>query len=76
LENAVKSHNERANKASGGELIALPFDQTDKASIQEAVKEVSKREKFINLLVNNAGIGGPKADVHVEVWLVFTNHLC
>jgi NAD(P)-dependent dehydrogenase (short-subunit alcohol dehydrogenase family) len=66
LENAIKSHNEEAKKASGGELIALPFDETDKASIQEAVKEVSKREKYINLLVNNAGIVGPKADIQVE----------
>lgn len=44
--------------ASGGSIIALPMDVTDKASIKSAVAEISSKEKCVNLLVNNAGVSG------------------
>lgn len=44
--------------ASGGSIVAVPMDVTDKASIAEGVKEIGGREKFLNLLVNNAGLSG------------------
>ena len=39
-----------------GELIPLTLDATDKASIQKLVAELEKREKHVDVLVNNAGI--------------------
>ncbi len=44
-----------------GEIIPVKCDVTKKESIMEAVNQISKKEKYINILVNNAGIGGPKA---------------
>ena len=43
---------------SGGSIVALPMDVTSKDSIKNAVEEVSSKEKFVNLLVNNAGVSG------------------
>ena len=40
---------------SGGSITAVQMDVTDKDSIKEFVKTVSEKEKFVNLLVNNAG---------------------
>lgn len=36
---------------SGGSIIALQMDVTEKESIQAGVDEISKKEKFVNLLV-------------------------
>jgi NAD(P)-dependent dehydrogenase (short-subunit alcohol dehydrogenase family) len=44
--------------ASGGSIVALPMDVTKKDSIAAAVREISTKEKFVNLLVNNAGVSG------------------
>jgi len=41
---------------SGGSIIALQMDVTDKESIQAGVDAISKKEKFVNFLVNNAGV--------------------
>jgi NAD(P)-dependent dehydrogenase (short-subunit alcohol dehydrogenase family) len=43
---------------SGGSIIALPMDITDKATIRKGVDFISQREKCVNLLVNNAGVSG------------------
>jgi NAD(P)-dependent dehydrogenase (short-subunit alcohol dehydrogenase family) len=41
---------------SGGSIIALQMDVTDKESIQAGVDAIAKKEKFVNFLVNNAGV--------------------
>ena len=41
---------------SGGSIIAIQSDVTTKQSIQDLVKTISQKEKFVNLLVNNAGV--------------------
>ncbi|KAI0737735.1 NAD-P-binding protein [Daedaleopsis nitida] len=39
-----------------GQLIPMPADITNKASIDGLVKEIYKKEKHVDVLVNNAGI--------------------
>ena len=46
---------EMQDSASGGSITAIQMDVTEKKSIQEFVKTISEKEKFINLVVNNAG---------------------
>ena len=41
---------------SGGSIIALQMDVTDKESIQAGVDAIAKKEKYVNFLVNNAGV--------------------
>jgi len=56
---------------SGGSIIALPMDVTNKDSIRSGVDSITSKETHINLLVNNAGVSGmdygpsgmPKGDV-------------
>jgi NAD(P)-dependent dehydrogenase (short-subunit alcohol dehydrogenase family) len=54
LENAASKHG--ANLSSGGQLIPLVADVTDKDSIKQLVKQVEEKEKCLCILVNNAGI--------------------
>ncbi|KAI9887614.1 MAG: hypothetical protein M1823_000598 [Watsoniomyces obsoletus] len=59
LENAAKTH----TPAEGGSIIPVgPCDVTKKEDIQKLVDEISQKEKHVDLLINNAGISGPKAD--------------
>lgn len=55
---------EMQDTESGGSIIALQMDCNDKESISSGVREISSKEKFLNLLVNNAGVTsvnyGPK----------------
>lgn len=61
LENAAQSHN--PNWQEGGAIIPLgPCDVTKKEDLDKVVKELQSKEKYINLLVCNAGIPGPKAE--------------
>lgn len=63
LENAAKSH----NPEDGGQIIpAGPCDVTKKDQIESLVKEISKKEKHIDLLVAAAGVPGPKAEPDIE----------
>jgi len=63
LENAAKTH----RPASGGEIIPIgPCDVTKKEDLERIVAEISKKEKYINLLITNAGISGPKAEPNSE----------
>jgi NAD(P)-dependent dehydrogenase (short-subunit alcohol dehydrogenase family) len=73
LKNAAKTH----SPSQGGEIIPLvplipiaemlinlragPCDVTKKQDLENLVSEISKKEKYINLLITNAGISGPKA---------------
>lgn len=47
---------EMTDAESGGAIIGLQMDCTNKQSIEAGVKEISSKEKFVNLLVNNAGV--------------------
>ena len=59
LDTAVKSH----NPTDGGQIIALsPCDVTKKADLEKMYEELSKKEKYINLLIAAAGISGEKAE--------------
>jgi NAD(P)-dependent dehydrogenase (short-subunit alcohol dehydrogenase family) len=57
LEQAAKSHDPK----NGGSIIPLgPCDVTKKDDLARTVKDLKEKEKYINLLVCNAGVGGPK----------------
>ncbi|EON95796.1 putative short chain dehydrogenase reductase family protein [Phaeoacremonium minimum UCRPA7] len=59
LENAAKSH----EPSHGGQIIPVgPCDVRKKDDLEKLVKEIQSKEKFINLLVCNAGVAGPKAE--------------
>lgn len=62
---------------NGGEALALHCDVTDSKSIAETVAAVVARWKRIDVLVNNAGVGGstPLSDASDALWdaIVATN---
>ncbi|KAI1415781.1 NAD(P)-binding protein [Hypoxylon sp. FL1857] len=60
LENAAKNH--QPTKGNGQIIPIGPCDVTSKDDLEKLVSELSKKEKYINLLVCNAGISGPKAE--------------
>jgi NAD(P)-dependent dehydrogenase (short-subunit alcohol dehydrogenase family) len=63
LETAAKTH----NPTSGGQIIPLgPCDVTKKDDLERMYKELSSKEKYINLLVASAGISGEKAEPDQE----------
>jgi len=63
LENAAETH----SPAQGGEIIPVgPCDVTKKKDLENLVAQISKKEKYINLLITNAGISGPKAEPDSE----------
>ncbi len=43
-------------KQSGGSAFLAPFDVSDSAAVQQAVKEITASQDSIDILVNNAGI--------------------
>lgn len=67
LENAAKHH--APESSSGGSIIPLgPCDVRKKADLDKIVTELREKhgEKYINLLICNAGIPGPKAEPDEE----------
>ncbi|KAL1612380.1 hypothetical protein SLS60_000606 [Paraconiothyrium brasiliense] len=63
LEAAAESH----DPSGGGQIIPLgPCDVTKKDDLENLYQELSKREKYINLLVAAAGISGEKAEPDAE----------
>lgn len=63
LEKASKSHDPK----NGGAIIPLgPCDVTKKDDLDRIVKELQEKEKYINLLCCNAGVGGPKAEPDID----------
>ncbi|KAM0715700.1 hypothetical protein Q7P37_009200 [Cladosporium fusiforme] len=59
LEKAAKSH----DPAKGGSIIPIgPCDVRKKEDLDRIVKDLESKEPYINLLVCNAGIAGPKAE--------------
>jgi len=61
LQSAIESHG--SSLQNGGSLIPLQVDITDKSSIAGLVEEIGKKEKYVDVLVNNAGIDGPTSSV-------------
>ncbi|OCK83657.1 NAD(P)-binding protein [Lepidopterella palustris CBS 459.81] len=62
LEKAAKSHD-----PDGGKIIPLgPCDITKKEDLEKIESELSKKEKYINLLICAAGISGTKAEPDEE----------
>lgn len=62
LEASAKAHGtDEALHHSGGAIIPLQMDVTSKESIQKAIEVIGAREKYVNVLVNNAGIGSGRA---------------
>jgi NAD(P)-dependent dehydrogenase (short-subunit alcohol dehydrogenase family) len=49
-----------------GEIIPITADITDKESIDKLVQTVSEREKFLSILINNAGISSTPQTVEHE----------
>ncbi|CAJ2512365.1 Uu.00g053800.m01.CDS01 [Anthostomella pinea] len=65
LETAAKSH--APTNGNGGQIIPIgPCDVTSKHDLERLVADLSKKEKYINLLICNAGISGPKAEPEHE----------
>ncbi|KAH9876277.1 hypothetical protein J1614_004156 [Plenodomus biglobosus] len=63
LENAAKSH----SPDQGGQIIPLgPYDVTKKPDLERMYEELSKKEKYINLLIAAAGISGEKGEPDSE----------
>jgi NADP-dependent 3-hydroxy acid dehydrogenase YdfG len=63
---------ERLERVAGEEGVALPLDVTDEHSVNDFVRQVSKRFGHIDVLVNNAGgaLGlNPVADAVDEEWI-------
>lgn len=48
----------RAIRTAGSEAIVLPMDVTDEAAVAARLAELRRRTDGIDVLVNNAGIGG------------------
>ncbi|ORY63057.1 uncharacterized protein BCR38DRAFT_220522 [Pseudomassariella vexata] len=60
LETAAKTHRP---SSSGGQIIPIgPCDVTSKDDLERLVKDLGEKEKYIDLLVCNAGVSGPKAE--------------
>ena len=65
LENAAKVHN--PNYTTGGQIIPIgPCDVTKKHDLECLVEDLRKKEKYLNLLMCNAGVAGPKAEPDQE----------
>lgn len=67
LENAAKHHNPEIS--TGGKIVPLgPCDVRKKEDLEKIVDELRTKhgEKYINLLMCNAGISGPKAEPDLE----------
>ena len=55
---------EEINQA-GGQAVAIPFDVTDLAAVIAGFDEATARLGQVDVLVNNAGTGGPTEPMHV-----------
>jgi THO complex subunit 3 len=62
LQDAIKNleSSPSAPKPSSTVLTAISADVTDQSSIDAAVEQITKEVGFVDVLINNAGIVGPK----------------
>jgi len=59
LENAAKTHQPSEGK---GSIIPIgPCDVTSKEELSKLVAQLKEREKWLDLVITNAGVSGPKA---------------
>jgi len=65
-EDALKKSAEEHGSGCKGTIVPLSGDVTSKESIQNLVKQVQEKEGYLNVLINNAGISGPKHDIHED----------
>nr|POF10127.1 rhamnolipids biosynthesis 3-oxoacyl-[acyl-carrier-protein] reductase [Quercus suber] len=61
LENAAKTH-EPGPEHKGSIIPIGPCDVTKKEDLEKLVQDIEQKEKYIHLLMCNAGVGGPKAE--------------
>ena len=54
----------------GGQALAIEMDVTDETSVAEGVRELGLRAAHLDVLVNNAGVGGgePVAGSDIALW--------
>ncbi|KAG8527992.1 uncharacterized protein KY384_006908 [Bacidia gigantensis] len=63
LQNAAKTH----NPEGGGKIIPIgPCDVTKKTDLEKLGKDLSSKEPYLNLLINNAGISSAKVEPSSE----------
>ncbi|OLN85671.1 Gluconate 5-dehydrogenase 3 [Colletotrichum chlorophyti] len=67
LEQSARVHGS-ADKigSSGGQIVPLVMDVTNKDSIKDAVKHVTETDGYVNVLVNNAGVWTTKPEAGPE----------
>ena len=63
LKKAAELYSLPSGSGRNGMLIPLELDVTDKSSISKLYEQIKAKEKELHVLVNNAGISGPKHEV-------------
>ncbi|KAJ6028325.1 hypothetical protein N7540_003901 [Penicillium herquei] len=62
LEKSATIHgSQEALGSSGGSIISLQMDVTSKESIEKVVQTIQQDNSYVNVLLNNAGIGSGRA---------------
>ena len=66
----LKAKAEELSALADGECIPIPGDLSTIEGIQALANALKEKEKHIDVLINNAGVGtgGPFADMKPEVW--------
>ncbi|ORX35108.1 hypothetical protein BD324DRAFT_633919 [Kockovaella imperatae] len=54
----------RSKGENGGEIIPIVGDASDREGIRKVRDEISKKEKFLDILINNHGVSLPHADIN------------
>ena len=69
-EDKLKAKAEELSALADGECIPIPGDLSTIEGIQALANALKEKEKHIDVLINNAGVGtgGPFADMKPEVW--------
>jgi len=58
---AAELGKDSANKDGGGEVVAIPVDVTEPASVEALAAAAYERFGAVHVLINNAGVGAPSA---------------
>jgi len=61
LETAAKEHSPDSDESSGSIVPIGPCDVTSKQSLEDLVKQIESKEKYLSLVVAAAGMSGPKS---------------